>query len=1451
LTIIGLNLNFADRTPTLLVASTGCATTSWTTPSSVQCLYGNSATLQPVGYGTSSLVLLDNLVGTALQIFSFNPPVVTQIALYNFPTTGRFAVTVLGLDFGASDLTATASLSRSPCTTASWTSTSSVVCAPYVAAALDSVINVGVFGLLGTLANAFTFDAPVVFGADPNNYRRTDAIVPYILNAPSTGGTVITVAGQNYGGVDITPTIRLGGPLGSSLCATTSWSSATGVSCAFGPGAGKELVATVLTSTVPGGLIAGSTLPKFTYDSPVTTSSAANLAQKANSFVVVGGLNFAPDDRSPTFVTTSPGGHVTARTVSWSSSTSVTAHLKHGDVATRSSSQQVYMSLTMHAVVGTASGLLTFDAPVVTSQNFVNRPAWRTLPITADPYLLFGQNFGYNDLSSTATMTADSYTSSQYEVFSTSWVSDTSMSTQWRISGAATFEYPAANKAYQITVSALVGTSSAPRFTFDSPIITGVAAVSTFNAPVSGGSAVILIGKNLGGNEDAVQPAGYAPGFSNVARFGDTACLTTSWITGSAVMCAPQPGQGKQQVVMFTAGGVVGTSLTLFSYDGPVLTDVSASNLPTAGGAILTLSGFNLGSMQTGSTVGATILGGNVNAVYVTGTRVTLTSPSITSTNNQGAVTIAATVGTLTRPFSFDGPVITSADPRNGATSGRSLLTISGMSYWASDITATVAVSQTVCRTTSWSSTTSATCSLAAGTGSSLPAAVTIFGSVGTLVSRFSFDSPVVTGAFARNGAATGGAIVTVSGLNFGVSDATLSNSLGSTACGTSSWTSLTSALCVHAAATGVAFASTIQVQSQIGTVTSVFTFDAPVVTSVTGQVNGPPSAGTTITVSGINFGATDMQPTVFVGLTACSSSNFLSFSQSNVLYLSNTAIRCVAPPGTGREVAVTVKQGVQSGTILKVFTYDAPVLTAASVSNGPAKSGVTLTLLGSNFGGPDSSPTALVGQSVCARSVWVTGTRLDCLTPGGFGAQPRLAAVVSRQAGTLSVQFTYDAPIVTHSPVVNGPTAVASAVLLLGLNLGNEDGSPTVKLGGTLCLSVSWVADSSVTCYNRIGTGASKQVYFELGTQPRTTPAVFTFDAPVITAMSTFNGPSIGSINTITLFGQNFGFGVAGSLSASLGTTTCAATFVSTGVVTCIVPGGSGQNLRVAATVDSLVSASTTVASFTYDPPRLTGVSPSNVPYVLPARISVLGVNFNSDVQIQVGSTVCLSLTWTSANQVSCSPARPAALLNAPLDVQVKTLSGSSTIPRLLSYNRPTEVARSPAGTQAGQALTLTSTDTVVFQIQNSTTYDQYSVAGVTLAGSLKLYLGQYRPGRSQLFPVFTLQGAGAFQGDFSSMAVADVDGATVTYANKLNGLLISLPGCDSLAPTCNGHGTCDTPSGQCACNQGYGGSYCDTACFYNMATAQFDCTCPSVFIQSQPGSVSSADSYTPSPTP
>ena len=88
--------------------------------------------------------------------------------------------------------------------------------------------------------------------------------------------------------------------------------------------------------------------------------------------------------------------------------------------------------------------------------------------------------------------------------------------------------------------------------------------------------------------------------------------------------------------------------------------------------------------------------------------------------------------------------------------------------------------------------------------------------------------APAVTNVQTPNLARSGGAVATVSGVNFGTVDATVTSSVVSIgACSTSAWTSVTAVQCVTSAYTGAVFAVAVTVSGLVGTRSgTVLSFD-------------------------------------------------------------------------------------------------------------------------------------------------------------------------------------------------------------------------------------------------------------------------------------------------------------------------------------------------------------------------------------------------------------------------------------------------------------------------------------------------------------------------------------------------------------------------------------------------------------------------------------------------
>ena len=190
----------------------------------------------------TSVVTVSAVSGTGLDVFSYDAPVVSS-AVLNAPWSGGAAVTVNGLNFGYSELTASSAVGGVLCGSSSWSSATSVVCetGPATSSRMGEVT---VSALVGTSSKVLSYDGPVVSMA--------------WQNTPPTGGAAVTVTGLNFGYSEYTST----GAIALGACVTASWASGTTVVCVAGRAQTALLMAEVTVSAVAG---TGLELP-FTFD---------------------------------------------------------------------------------------------------------------------------------------------------------------------------------------------------------------------------------------------------------------------------------------------------------------------------------------------------------------------------------------------------------------------------------------------------------------------------------------------------------------------------------------------------------------------------------------------------------------------------------------------------------------------------------------------------------------------------------------------------------------------------------------------------------------------------------------------------------------------------------------------------------------------------------------------------------------------------------------------------------------------------------------------------------------------------------------------------------------------------------------------------------------------------------------------------------------------------------
>jgi hypothetical protein len=528
---------------------------------------------------------------------------------------------------------------------------------------------------------------------------------------------------------------------------------------------------------------------------------------------------------------------------------------------------------------------------------------------------------------------------------------------------------------------------------------------------------------------------------------------------------------------------------------------------------------------------------------------------------------------------------------------------------------------------------------------------------------------------------------VTVSGMWLGRTDRTMTASVGVTACVTSSWTSTTSVRCRTAPQLGWDPA-----WARVATV-SVFGFrpreveysvDAPVLSSAAGSMlaNGGAVGGTTVTVSGLNFGSdAGRKAFVQVGASAC----------MNTLWVSDTALLCGSPAGLGLNQPIAFVVQTDQPAVFQAaprFSYDAPSVTHAIKQEQAVSS---LTLYGRNFGAPtvdrsnfcgvgscgsgtlfngkpcfdcccptgclrisggcpaDFPPDGFaaqvsVGSQTCQSPTWLSDSAVACLLPP-LQISSSLALAVAGNVGTWSFNYLYDPPELTAVlAVANAPTTGGIYLTLLGQGFGSSDvarklvqpwpaAQPRVTVGQTACQLTDWLPNQLV-CQVVAGAGASVSVAVSVGDfQSKPSPR-FSYDAPVVTYVRVGRENPL-SGGTLTIDGTNFG---ATNLTPAfrIGTSLCLkATWLAATSVRCEI-GPTVLTNVVAADVSGL--STTVFEQLLQGRPALTAMIPTNVP-TAGGTVTILGVNLGGAL---AGNS--LLNPSVSLGQTSCSTGSPAA---------------------------------------------------------------------------------------------------------------------------------------------------------------------------------------------------------------
>lgn len=229
--------------------------------------------------------------------------------------------------------------------------------------------------------------------------------------------------------------------------------------------------------------------------------------------------------------------------------------------------------------------------------------------------------------------------------------------------------------------------------------------------------------------------------------------------------------------------------------------------------------------------------------------------------------------------------------------------------------------------------------------------------------------------------------------------------------------------------------------------------YTAPIVYGLS-PVYGSP--GTSVTISGANFGATQGSSTVTFNGAAATPTSW-----------SNTSIVVAAPAGVTTGSVIVTVGGVSSSNGLTLSTFTAtPVITSLSPASGPV--GTSVTISGANFGANNGNSYVIFNGTGATPTSW-SNTSIVVPVPSGATTGSVVVQVPSSLVrGPIisnGVNFTVGSGSTTPNISSLSPTsgAVGAAVTVNGTNFGSTQGSSTVTFNGTSATPTSWSATSIV----------------------------------------------------------------------------------------------------------------------------------------------------------------------------------------------------------------------------------------------------------------------------------------------------------------------------------------------------------------------------------------------------
>jgi len=414
----------------------------------------------------------------------------------------------------------------------------------------------------------------------------------------------------------------------------------------------------------------------------------------------------------------------------------------------------------------------------------------------------------------------------------------------------------------------------------------------------------------------------------------------------------------------------------------------------------------------------------------------------------------------------------------------------------------------------------------------------------------------------------------------------------------------------------------------------------APIISSLSPSAGIP---GTTVTIRGVNFGATRSLSTLtFNGVTATPAS-----------WGAGSIVVAVPAGATSGPVVVEVN-GVSSSGAQFAVSQGGLQITSLSPTSGTV--GTVLTITGTGFGATQGLSSVKFGSVSAFPTSW-SNTLISVAVPvrATTGLVTVAVGGVSTSAGSFSM---VSGP--TISSLSPASAAVGSSITVAGSSFGSTQKSSTVTFNGIASTPVSWSAGSIVVA---VPAGAtSGPVVANVNGIP-SNGAQFTVPQHFQTTSLSQTSGAVGTLITIT--GSSFG-STQGASSVKFNGTLATPISWSDSSITVTVPAGATSGLLLVT-----VWGRPTGAFFTVVPgPVLSGLSPSLGK--AGSSITISGGNFGStqgSSTINFNGATATPTSWSSSSIVVPVPY---GAITGPVTVTAAGVQSASAIFVVVSAGGP-----------------------------------------------------------------------------------------------------------------------------------------------------------------------------------